>query len=503
MRVTSKTTRLRSYCLILDDCMNAIKILIVEDERIVAHSLRESLQTDGYSVIGIADSALSATRSLQQIQPDLVLLDITLKGETDGITLGQEIQQNFEIPIVYLTAYADTATLARAKTTHPYGYLLKPYRLPEIKIAIEIALNRYRQEQENRQSLQEEARIARRVRQEFLTNIKHEIRTPMNAIQGFCQLLQQEIGDCRYRSYLDSIQESGEELMTTFEAILDLARIESGDLDRPLQPLALRGFLREIEYRFASIARQKNLAWRSRLGSNLPETIRFDEISLKQILAHLVDNALKFTERGTVTIEIESEPVGDERAIGLSISVQDTGIGIPPAARAAIFEAFSQADNSLTRSYGGIGIGLAIVERLTRYLGGTLELESEEGVGSVFRLNFPRVEVITGDAIEDLPPTLPPSPDLSPSSFPPSPVLREQLQILEQEKWLKLVNSVIIGDIRNFARELHQLGTEYDYLTLKTYADILLKQALDLDLDLLKTLEAFPDVVRAVEREFE
>jgi signal transduction histidine kinase len=485
--------------------MDTVKILIVEDELIVAHSLREALQGDGYSVVGISDSAESATRSLHQTKPDLVLLDITLKGGTDGIHLGEKIQREFEIPILYLTAYGDTATLERAKTTDPHGYLLKPYRLQEIRIAIEIALNRHYRERKIRESLQEEARIAERVKQEFLTNIKHEIRTPMNAIQGFCQLLQYEIADERPRSYLRSIQESGEELVNTLEAIVDLSRSRSGDLDRSLQIFAPRGLCGEVEYLFGPKAREKNLALVTRVSSEVPEAIRFDEFALRQMLLRLVDNAIKFTEAGTIAIEIDSRALLGEKAIELTVTVRDTGIGIPPAERERIFEPFAQGDNSVTRRYGGLGAGLAIVAGLTRHWGGTIQLESEEGEGSVFRLIFPRVEVAEEGEWE-MPPIAPAAVELPSSETtvlsPPPIELLERLRVEEEKNWPNIVDTVIIGDIRTFARDLQRLGTDHDYLPLTIYADLLWKQSNEFDLDVLKTLEAFPDIVRALEREF-
>lgn len=491
--------------------MNPIKILIVEDELIVAHSLREALQSDGYEVLSVVDSADSATRALQKTTPDLVLLDITLKGSIDGIALGQEIQQKYRIPIVYLTAYSDPETLERAKKTHPYGYLLKPYRVQELKIAIEIALHRYRSDSDERKHLREEATIARKLKQEFLTNIKHEIRTPMNVIQGFCQLLQVEIEEEPSRSYLVSILESGNVLMKTLEDILELSKLESGDIELSFQCFDPRSLLNEVGQTATAKAREKNIALVTAICPDLPPLI-FDELSLKQILSKLLDNAIEFTEQGTVTIEADCLEIEPDRAIELTISVRDTGIGIAEADRARIFEPFSQADSGLTRQHGGVGCGLAIARRLTECLGGRLELESEEGKGSLFRLVFPRVEIVKdNDWLDRLLATRPHLPTRTKPTHltvvrqlpAPEIELLEHLRVLEREIWPKITDTAIVGEIREFARKLQRLGREYHYSPLEEYADLLLKQSIEFDLDVVKTLAAFPDIPRALEQEFE
>ncbi|MEG3439199.1 ATP-binding protein [Pannus brasiliensis CCIBt3594] len=491
--------------------MKPITILIVEDELIVAHSLREALQDDGYEVLSVVDSAPAATRALEQTKPDLVLLDITLKGPIDGISLGQEIQQRYGIPIVYLTAYSDPETLERAKKTNPYGYLLKPYRVQELKVTIEIALHRYREERDERKHLQEEATIARKLKQEFLTNIKHEIRTPMNAIQGFCQLLQYEIQEEPSRSYIVSILESGNVLMKTLEDIIELSRLESGDMERSFQCFDPRSLLSEVGQMASAKAREKNIALVTAISPDLPPLI-FDELALKRILSKLLDNAIKFTERGRVTIEADCRAVEPERAIELTISVRDTGIGIAESDRARVFEPFSQADSGLTRHHGGIGCGLAIARGLTEYLGGRLELESEEGEGSLFRLVFPRVEIVKDNewidrllAIPTFVPTRTTTPHLTVVRDLPAPEIEllEHLRVREREIWPKITDTAIVGEIREFARELQRLGREYHYLPLQEYADLLLKQSLEFDLEVVKTLAAFPDITCALAREFE
>lgn len=298
--------------------MDAIKILIVEDELIVAHSLKEALQTYGYQVVAIVDSAESALNTLQQTLPDLVLMDITIKGQIDGIVLSQEIQNRFNLPVVYLTAYGDRATLERAKATNPYGYLLKPYRLEELKVTIDIALNRYQNEQKVQNLLKEEVHRARKAKQEFLTNIKHEVRTPMNVIQGFCQILQYEISDQRLRSYLDSISESTEALLKMLENIIELSRIETSSLDFPLHTLNLRNLIWEVTQILGSRAKDKNLNLITEIDPQLPNLIQFDELSLRQIFHHLLDNSLKFTDRGTVTIAVSSREITPDNEIELT-----------------------------------------------------------------------------------------------------------------------------------------------------------------------------------------
>lgn len=271
----------------------------------------------------------------------------------------------------------------------------------------------------------ESADLANRAKSEFLANLSHEIRTPMNSVLGFCELLQREARDAKTRSWLNVMTQSGQTLLALINDLLDLSKIEAGKLVLNAEPMKLRSLVQEVAQMFSITADQKGLQIRLDVAENVPETIVFDVVRLRQILVNVVGNAIKFTERGQVTIALEEgcpeesaldepagaaaesrsllwdgRPIGEAGAIGptrriaLSLTVTDTGIGIAQDQQTRIFEAFLQSEGQCERKYGGTGLGLAIVKRLTAMLGGSMQLQSALGEGSQFRFYFPNVPVV-------------------------------------------------------------------------------------------------------------
>jgi len=245
------------------------------------------------------------------------------------------------------------------------------------------------------QQAKDVADCANRAKSEFLANISHEIRTPMNAILGFSDLLKSIVTDEREQSYLKAIAAGGKTLLALIEDLLDLSKIEAGRLQLYYEPIDLPVLIEDLRQIFAQKAAQKNLGLIIQIEPLVPTHIRFDEVRLRQILLNLIGNALKFTETGQVKLRVNfSYDLHNCNFGELILAVEDTGIGIESDRQEIIFRAFTQSDGQINRKYGGTGLGLTIVRKLVKLLGGTIELNSQLGCGSCFTFNFPNVKVI-------------------------------------------------------------------------------------------------------------
>lgn len=256
-------------------------------------------------------------------------------------------------------------------------------------VAVKEDITALREVQESLRIAKEAADAASRAKSDFLASMSHEIRTPMNAIIGMADLLWETEMTEQQRQYVRIFKSAGENLLDLINDILDISRVESGRLILEKKDFHIREAIEKACEVMTAKANAKGIALVCRISEDIPEKLRGDQMRLKQVILNLVGNAVKFTDRGEVTLEAKQRavlPQEEDRApsVGVDFCVRDTGIGIPQDKHEEIFERFVQVDASVTRTHGGSGLGLTIARRLVEMMGGNIRLESEPGRGSVF-----------------------------------------------------------------------------------------------------------------------
>jgi len=270
-------------------------------------------------------------------------------------------------------------------------------QLAEANITLQREIAEHRRTEVALRQAKDAAEAATRAKSQFLGNMSHELRTPMNGLLGMSELVLDTELTPEQRDYLMTVRDSGEALLDLLNDILDFSMLDAGTLNLDPLPFALRDYLAATLKPLAAQAQQKGLKLAFAVHPEVPDRLVGDPCRLGQILCKVVENAIKFTTQGEVMVTVDTavtigaaspSPTPEPGMVMLHCTVRDTGIGIPAAKQALIFEAFTQVDGSLTRKYGGSGVGLNIAAQLVERMGGRIWLESEEGRGSVFHLTL-------------------------------------------------------------------------------------------------------------------
>ena len=377
------------------------KVLLVEDDVEMPEVVSGLLEPDGITLAS-AKTVADAWKQLQGEPFDLVLLDLGLPG-TDGFDLLRRIQHSPEhqnLPVIVVTAWSSTTDKLRGFELGAVDYLTKPFESSELRARVCTALRTKHLQNDltvaNRELLAARvtAEAAVRAKSEFLANMSHEIRTPMNGVIAMSSLLLETPLSHEQRGYVETVYASSESLLTIINDILDFSKIESGNLELENIPFDLGTCVEDAVDLLAPRAVEKKIELAFDIEGGIPAKLLGDSTRLRQVLMNLVSNAVKFTPAGEVVVSVRAtsspeSPDDADQTWLLHFAVRDTGIGIPPDRMSRMFKAFSQADASTTRQYGGTGLGLVISKRLVELMGGKMWVESMANKGSTFNFSIP------------------------------------------------------------------------------------------------------------------
>lgn len=389
--------------------MFSLKILIVEDDAVSALLLQKALEKNDHEIVGIADSGERALEMIMGSHADLVMMDINLAGELDGITTTEIINEKYDIPVVYLSASSDAETLNKVVGTNPSAYVIKPFNIRELNMVIELAIYKDRKEKElqklnneleekvrqrtielydaNKEltkALQKEREI-NELKTRIVLNVSHGFKTPLTSILSSAQLLQiyaekDHPFKPRITKHASKIENSVRALNNLLTSVLFFGKVDANKLQYKPKKMFMQAFVKELlDTVNAGIENDVKISTEL---INLPKVITSDSELLYQIFENLLSNGVKYSKDGKKVL-FKLEYV-DNKLIG---TVTDKGIGIPEPEQPQLFDRFFRAKN--VGEVEGSGLGLSIVKKCVEVLNGQISLKSSVGKGTSITVTIP------------------------------------------------------------------------------------------------------------------
>jgi signal transduction histidine kinase len=370
------------------------RILVVDDEPDLEDLLRQKFRRQirngaiGFLFARDGVDALATLSANQDI--DLVVTDINMP-RMDGLSLLQQLQEREDkVSTVIVSAYGDMSNIRTAMNRGAFDFLVKPIDFADFEATISKTIAHVETLREARRREAENLRLeaASHNKSQFLANMSHELRTPLNSIIGVTEMLREDAASLDQDTEpFDRVLGAGRHLLALINDILDLSKIEAGRMELNLETFALAPLIAEAAHTIEPlVARNANqLVVHCDGGIGI---MHADQMRVRQVLLNLASNACKFTDRGTISIDVAAR--AHDGRDGITIAVSDTGIGMTREQMGRLFEEFSQASSTTAASYGGTGLGLAISRKFCRMMGGDLTVASEPGRGSTFTMQLPR-----------------------------------------------------------------------------------------------------------------
>lgn len=379
------------------------RILYVEDDEALARLLQKRMQRHRFA-IDIALSAEDGIKRLQAEKYDLLLLDYNLPGMSGLEMLDVLATIPNTPPVVVLTASGDENIALTALEKGAADYAIKDTGqayldlLPAVMQAAYMRERLLRENERQRHELEiakEKAEAANEAKSNFLATMSHEIRTPMNVVTGLARALAKTQLDEQQKKIVSALHSNADLLLNLINDLLSISRVESGQVELESVPFTFTSILNDMQLMFAAQAAEKKILYRMEDTTD-GRMFNGDRTRCQQILMNLVSNAVKFTSQGEISVHTDMKECSDGRC-EITVRVRDTGIGIPEDKLPLIFEKFTQADETITRRFGGSGLGLSIAKSLAVLMGGDITVETSYGKGAIFTLTLVLEECSASD----------------------------------------------------------------------------------------------------------